>query len=196
MSEWQKLPAAAPGTALEVVKAGGQSLSTLNRGATTPENSIQVFEVIILQLLEWLGVEWSEMQIRETAELMSAEYHWMTLAEIKAFTAKVKIGQYGKEWGKFRPMLLMGWMREWSIDVLIARETYIGMAKPQPLPEIKGAVYVEPEKVFGAIKEVFGANVDDAGAQMSTAQKEEIYRQEKIKERQRDIMRNNENTEI
>jgi hypothetical protein len=89
-----------------------------------------VFEAVVVQLLEWLGVEWSAMQIRETAELMSSEYHWMSLAEIKGFTAKIKAGHFGKEWGKLRPMMLMGWMLDWSADLLDARAGKIGQAKP------------------------------------------------------------------
>jgi len=167
------------------VKVGGQSLSTLNRGETTPENSIQVFEVVALALLEWLGVEWSEMQIRETAELMSGEYHWMTLPELKAFTAKVKLGHYGKEWGKLRPLAFMEWAAMWAAELLDARAAFIGMAKPAELPAEGN--YVPFEKVSAAIKEAFGAtNSDDSGG-LTFEQKEEIYRQEKIKQRQRDI---------
>lgn len=176
-----------------MVRGGGQSLSTLNRGEATPENSIQVFEVVVLQLLEWLGVEWSSMQIRDTAELLSAEYHWMTLAELKAFTSKIKLGHYGKEWGKLRPLAFTEWMAAWADELLIARASFVGMAKPDPLPA--EGDYVPFEKVTAAISEVFGAKVKEENGGLSFEQKEEIYRQEKIKQRQRDMIRNQENTE-
>jgi hypothetical protein len=112
----------------------------VNRGQATPENSILLFGTVIAGLLDWLGVGWTAEQSMETAELMSAEYHWMSLAEIKAFTSKIKAGHFGKEWGKLRPMMLMGWMLDWSGEVLEARAGKIGKARP-----VETAAEDEPE---------------------------------------------------
>jgi len=138
-------------------------------------------------MLEWLGVQWTPFQIRETAEMFSAEFYWMTLAELKAFTVNARLGKYGKEWGKMRPLTLMTWMNEWQAEVLEAREYVHGMAKPalEARPDVdpdgNPIPYVDSKRISEAMYQALGAVRANDGTMLSSedAVKEHEYQRER-----------------
>lgn len=76
------------------------AISTINRGANSTEGGINVFEVCVLGILEFYGVEWSKNQIRESAELLFNEYYWLHIAELKHCITKIKTGNLILDDGK------------------------------------------------------------------------------------------------
>lgn len=80
-----------------------------------------IMESIICMMLDYYGVEWQKIQIRETAELWAKEYYWMHIAEIKHFLTKCKVGDYGKIFGKLSPSTIMDWLQSYASESLNTR---------------------------------------------------------------------------
>lgn len=128
------LPVKAETTALEVIKSGTPSISSFNRGTGSTENGILVIEMCTLQVLEWYGVEWAGSQIRECAEMIHSEYHWLLLAEMKHFVLKAKRGDFNKKtrdskfeendakiYGKLTPATFLRWVHNYAQESLFNR---------------------------------------------------------------------------
>lgn len=204
------LPIKADSPPSEVLRLGTPEVSTFNRGCTTPENGIQVFEVLVQAIVKFYGTGWGAQQ-REVAELMFSKYYWLHMAEIRQFSLKAKAGDFNKkdsitirdnegkflgteEWdgklyGPLTPAVLMKWMERFATDSTAARAGIDWDRKPlPPMSEEERAGLVKEE----TIKATLEAMMDEFGLVPDYADKdrrEEIYRQEKIKQRQRDAAR-------
>lgn len=104
---WQAIPIKATMAVAEIQNLKTPEISTINRGENSTEPAITIYEFVIIGLLEFYGCEWSNGQIRETAELLFSEYYWFHIAELKHLVVNVKTGAYGKVYGKFNPAFLM-----------------------------------------------------------------------------------------
>lgn len=113
---------------MEILAKPTPELSTVNRGTGSKENGITMFEIVILMVLEFYGVEWSKLQIRESAEMAFGEYYWMQLAELKHFVLKAKQGDFRgeKDFSRLTPVLFLMWLRTYGNESLrIRQENYI-----------------------------------------------------------------------
>lgn len=163
---------------MDVVKMGLPQISTINRGQMSKEAGITVFETMILDLLEYYGVEWNPPQIRSVAELMFDEYYYWSLAELKHFILKVKRGDYGKLFGKFSPSNIVDYASTYNSELLVARSTY-----RKPEPEQTGE-FVSSERIRAALGE-FADKWEQNIREQKKAANEEEKRQ---KEQERDKM--------
>lgn len=161
-----------------MIKQGGQSVSAVNRGMGDKENGITFFECLVLELLEYYGVTWGDYPIRESCELLFAEYHWMTAAELKHFAQKLKAAQYGKMYGNFKPAILMECFADYSADALRARAGYQQRKETKELELQPGDV--GPERVQQALKEMVEKWAEDIYAEHPHIAKKDTY-QDKLK---------------
>lgn len=81
-----------------------------------------MYELIILMILEFYGVEWKDELVSETAEMLYDDYYWFTIAELKHFMLMCKSGKFGKVYGKFTPVTFIDWMGQYSEESLKIRE--------------------------------------------------------------------------
>lgn len=125
--KWQKTTVLANTPPSEHYKA---NLPCLNSLCDPLTNGTLALELIILEILEFLGIEWSESLTRQCSELAYQEYYWFNIGELKQFVTRVKLGYFGKIYGKFSPAILMEYLMDFSSEMLVAREGYYGMAKP------------------------------------------------------------------
>lgn len=169
LSVWQQLPVKADMLPLEILQKSTPELSTLNRGTGSTENSIMMLEAVVLMLLEFYGVEWSELQVRETAELWSSEYYWLHIAEIKHFLTKCKTGKYGKVFGKFSASTLMEWLGQYAAESMASREE----------------LFTRKNEQYKYHEEKYSHN-----DRQSDRDKEQVYRSEKLKDMQAQILKN------
>lgn len=125
-SKWQKTTVSANTPPPEIYRANLPTLSSLYDPLT---NGVLALELIILEILEFMGIEWSENLTKQCSELAYMEYYWFNIGELKQFVSRVKLGYFGKIYGKFSPAILMEYLMDYSSEMLIARERYFGMAK-------------------------------------------------------------------
>lgn len=113
---------------MEILSKPTPELSTVNRGTGSKENGILIFETIILMILEFYGLEWSALQIRECAEMGFAEYYWLQVGELKHFVLKAKQGDFRdeKDFSRLTPVMLMMWFKAYANESLrIRQENYL-----------------------------------------------------------------------
>lgn len=115
--------------ATELYRLNTPPLSSLNEPFI---NGVLVLQLLIIEILDFLGVEWSENQIQDCGELAYPEYYWFTIAELKQFSQRVKMGYFGKIYGKFSPSTLMEYFKDYAGDMLGARAEYYGNKKIEP----------------------------------------------------------------
>ncbi len=58
----------------------------------------------------------SEGQIRECAEIITAEYYYMKMSELMMFFYKFKNGEYGQFYGSVSPMTIMVSLRRFKVE--------------------------------------------------------------------------------
>ena len=75
------------------------------------------------------GVPWTESQMLNFAAIAYQEYYWFTFAEIKQFSLRVKTGVYESN-KNVSPVVLMGWMLEYSQERLEHRYNHYSQLKP------------------------------------------------------------------
>lgn len=89
------------------------------------EPAIMAMEAIVLMILDFFGIDWKEMQIRETAEIIINDYHWLKFAEIKQFLQRIKSGYFGEVYGgfhRFSPPVLFSWLAQYAEESKRERE--------------------------------------------------------------------------
>jgi hypothetical protein len=100
-----------------------QILNLKKTGTFTCQNGVMLFEIAVVSILEFYGVEWSDRQIEEAAQELYQNYNWLQMAELKLFVAYVKNGVYGrKDFRKLAPFLLLQWVDEFATNSLGIRE--------------------------------------------------------------------------
>lgn len=126
--------------------------------------------MVVLSLLEYYGIEWSPLQIRETAEMMFTEFYWLQIAELKHFILKAKMGEAGKMFAgrAFLPVNLMEWLKNYAQESLWIREG---------------------RYISDSLEERYDERWASKGKREAT-EADPIYMQEKIKQMQRDVQRN------
>lgn len=83
-------------------------------------------------ILEFYGVEWSDEQVRECAELLYDDYYWLTLAELKHFTLMAKTSKFGKVYGKMNPVTFIDWLGQYADNSIeIRRQAAISKASDE-----------------------------------------------------------------
>lgn len=101
----------------------------------------------------------------------------------------------GKIYGELKPAVLLKWIQRYADESLYQRGTLRLEQQPaqqkmiEESDETKG--FIGPDRAVELLKEFASTLVQPSD--LTDAEKEEIYRLEKIKQRQRDAMRNNEN---
>jgi hypothetical protein len=100
------------------------AISILNKGEGNTANGVKVFSAALISIGEFLGLEWSKSQFQQVASLMFSAYHYWTLAELKHFLLKTKLGDFGKVYGKFSPAMLMEYAGTYNDELLEARASY------------------------------------------------------------------------
>lgn len=125
---WRELPITAAMVVAEVQNMKTPEISTINRGEATVEPAIELYEFVILGLLEFYGCEWSKEQIRESAEGLFREYYWLQIAELKHLVVKIKMsdmrtleGKPFRVYGKFNPSMLSECFKVYSNESLVER---------------------------------------------------------------------------
>lgn len=99
---------------------------------------IKVFQFVVSDLCLYMGADkCSEDAMLECGELAYSEAHWLSLAELKLFTVRVKTGQYTSH-KNFSPAILMEFLKEFLGEMLRARGEYYGAKKQE-------SKWVEPE---------------------------------------------------
>jgi hypothetical protein len=107
-------------------------------------------EMMVLEILEFYGQEWSRGQLKMFAEMFYQEYHFATVSELKLFSARVRSGWFGKTFHKLMPNILLEHAVTFFDDQLEARAMYrAGQRKQLPA----GDNYVDPAKVSAAMKD-------------------------------------------
>lgn len=165
---------------MEVLKQDQTAISTINAGTGTTEAGVTVFELTILSILEFYGVEWSEFQTREAAEMMHSEYYWFSLAELKHFALRVKKADFGKitqDYSRFAPKHLMQCATVYAEEALHARAQFNFLGH-EPAQEDPNAEYVPIEKV----KEALQSMADKWQGEIDEANKETEAEYQRLKE--------------
>lgn len=106
---------------MEVLAEKSPAINALARVSGSKMACIDLLEMMVLSILDFYGADWNERQIRDCAEVMYQEYHWLQLSELKHFCAKVKASSFGKLYGKLAPYTLTQWMREYAEESLVIR---------------------------------------------------------------------------
>lgn len=101
----------------------------------------EVIEVYLIELFEWFGRDISIQMIKSLAKTIYQNYYWLRLTELKLFFEKFKGGDFGKEFHKLNPAIVMSHMGEFANESLELREQ-IQLAKHE------NATAQEKQKVF------------------------------------------------
>lgn len=84
-----------------------------------------LFQTVILMILEWFEIQWSNEHLTECAEILYDEYYWMQIGELKHFVLKVKSGHYDRSIlkNKINAVTLIDWMGQYGEESLKIRQT-------------------------------------------------------------------------
>lgn len=119
---WQTVQVKADMSVANIQEFKTPEISTVNRGTGSTDAGIELYEWVVLGVLEFVGVEWTVMQIRECAELLFSEYYWMQIAELKHLITKIKTGSFGKIYGKLNPLMLQEFFKDYALQSMEERE--------------------------------------------------------------------------
>lgn len=117
---WQAVQVRADMGVAAIQELKTPEISTINRGEKDTEKGIALYEFMVLGILEFFGAEWSNVQIRESAELLFSEYYWLHIAELKHLITRIKTQT--KVYGKFNPAQLMEAFNQYADESLRARQ--------------------------------------------------------------------------
>jgi hypothetical protein len=156
------------------------ALSSLNEPKT---NGVLVLQLVILEILDFIGQEWNKSQITECSELAYQEYYWFNTGELKQFSQRVKTGYFGKIYGKFAPTHLMEYFKEYSDEVWEARADYYGKQRPEE-PPVYEPLTPEEKQVqdhyFATLKEIAKKLSSPVSSSNETPEQQK-QREEKLK---------------
>lgn len=161
-------------TQMEVHNIKSPEISTINRGTGSKESGILMVNILLLELLEFQGVEWSKLQVRECAEMIYSECYWFTVSEFKHFILKIKRADFEclKDYSRFAPKHLMQCSKEYIPECLAVREQQEYHNKRQIQQPDQGVEYVPSEKVTEALKELVGQMQSDIKQEQEADEKE------------------------
>ncbi len=134
-----------------------QDLPSLSSLEAPLENGPVVLQLVILEILDFIGQEWTKNQITDCSVLAYQEYHWFNTGELKQFSQRVKVGYFGKIYGKFAPAHLMEYLRDYSDEMWEARADYYGKKRIEESPVYTPLTQEEQEqqeKYFASLKEL------------------------------------------
>jgi hypothetical protein len=120
---WQKTVVNVHTPAPELYRQNLPALSSLDNPTV---NGVLTLQLVILEILDFIGVEWDKKQTIECSELAYQEYHWFNIGELKQFSQRVKTGYFGKIYGKFAPAHLMEYFGTYANEMLAERADYYG----------------------------------------------------------------------
>ena len=155
----------------ELYRLNLPALSSLEEPKT---NGVLVLQLVILEILDFMGQEWTPNQITECSELSYQEYYWFTIGELKQFAMRLKTGYFGKIYGKFAPAHLMEFLKDYSDEMFEARADYFGKAKLQQTPE-QSAPLTEEEK---RRQDHFFKHLVDLAKKLSAKSSEELTQED------------------
>ncbi len=127
------------------------SVSMMNVGEKTPENGIRIFQAWVLNIVKFLGAEWTTEQVLECGKICFDEAHYLTFAELSHFAQKAKSGGFEKVYGKFTPATFMEWFVTYCSENLEQRKNFFMNEKPLYLPPENP---VSEELVLSAFKDI------------------------------------------
>lgn len=127
------------------------SVSMMNVGEKTPENGIRIFQAWVLNIVKFLGAEWTTEQVLECGKICFDEAHYLTFAELSHFAQKAKSGGFEKVYGKFTPATFMEWFVTYCSENLEQRKNYFMNEKPLYLPPENP---VSEELVLSAFRDI------------------------------------------
>lgn len=111
----------------------------------------------ISSLLKFIGLTWSDEQIGETAHIAYLEYYWLTLAEIKQFFTRVKMGIYNSN-KNINPAILLEFMNDYCSTMKAERYEYFSAEaqktkwKAPENPVTHEVFHEKMEQVLNALK--------------------------------------------
>lgn len=190
---WKDSPVTADSMSVEIFKQNTPAISTIGeRGPAAKALGIEIFKAQVISIIEFFGVDWSDEQIQDVAELSYDEHFWLSLAELKLFVKKVKAGKYQSN-KNFNPPIFMEFINTFSNEIISERGAYFGQQK-------KDTTWVEPENPVSDAK--FAQLISEVSEWVSGERKgqeeaEELKRKRVWEENQQRISKLNEiNAEI
>lgn len=106
----------------EVLAIKAPECSTICAGTNSKQNGYDMYQMVILSIINFFGVSWTAENIKECALMLYDDYYWFTLAELKHFMLMCKSLKYGKIYGQMNPATLIDWMGQYSEESLKIRE--------------------------------------------------------------------------
>ncbi len=115
----------------DVVAMNTPNLGLMNKGFGNIACSYIFIKAEILRLLEFLGIEWSLLQINECADIIAKQYYGLHIAEIKHFLLRAKTQHYNKNsFARLTPNIFLGWLNEyWEESLYTKGQISEGRAK-------------------------------------------------------------------
>lgn len=167
----------------ELHKLDTPSVSMLNVGTKSTENGVRVFQLLVLNIVKFLGAEWSEEQIKDCGKICFDEANYLTFAELSHFAKKAKSGGFEKVYGKFTPATFMDWFTIYTTQNLEERAMYHSNNK-------KG-VWIEPEnpvqeeRIMGFLKDF----TESMQKQIQTEQAAEFLKRDEQVKKHNDLLK-------
>lgn len=106
----------------EVLAIKTPQCSTICFGTNSKQNGYDMYQMVILSILGFYDVAWSDEQIQECAQILYDDYYWFTLAELKHFMLGCKSSKFGKSYGKLTPVTFIDWMGQYAEESMKIRE--------------------------------------------------------------------------
>lgn len=94
---------------------------------------VVAFEWQLKGLVQFLGAPWTPTQCAECGQLAYEECYWFSLAELKQFFTRIKVGRYTSH-KNFTPAVFMEFLQDYSAEMLTARYDHYSQQKPKWTP--------------------------------------------------------------
>lgn len=164
---WESLSISSSLTAVDVVKIKAPKLYELGVNETLgTREGMEAFFGSITSIVKFFAAGWDEGMLEETARFAYEEYNWLTVAELKLFTTRVKVGKYPRN-KNFNPGIYMECLTEFAYEIKRARET-----KPTVFTQMVIEQPADPEAVKLALKTAID-NMMNIEARMLAEQEQE-----------------------
>jgi len=160
------------------------SVSMMNYGEKTTENGVRIFQALVLNIVKFLGAEWTDDQILECGKICFDEANYLTFAELSHFAQKAKAGGFEKVYGKFTTATFMEWFTLYTEQNFIERTGYFSGADKK-IEWTEPANPVPTEKVKSFLKEF----TDNLQTQIQIEQAEEQFKFKEEQARQVEVMK-------
>lgn len=102
----------------EVRNLGTPPLSSLVKNNKDKTEVFAFLKLSIVYLNQFIGTKWTDMQVKETAEIFYSKYYYWTFADLKLFFRKCKMMEYEKllSPNQFAPFMLLQWASEYDFE--------------------------------------------------------------------------------